>query len=201
SPPHSASVTQTRLPEFKTLVRRAMLRQLSRQEVLEILAAQYELFVKTSGHSPDFIDSHLHVHQLPVVMDVLIDFVQRLPFGQRPYIRNSWMAMAELRRQGLPWLKAMLIGVFGARLNKKLREHDLATNIGFAGIYDFNKWAEYPQLFPKFAACLQAPNGILVTHPGFDDDWRRCEFGTLQSFHGRPNRFIYGTATSAIPFP
>jgi predicted glycoside hydrolase/deacetylase ChbG (UPF0249 family) len=187
--PLSAPLDKTRLPEFKTLFRRAGLRMLQHGEVTGLLAAQYELFVKKAGRAPDYIDGHLHAHQLPVVAGALVDFVRQLPADRRPYVRNTRLDTRELRREKLPSLKAGFIGSFGRRLERRLRAAGVATNDGFSGIYDFKEWARYAEFFPKFAACLPEQNGILVTHPGFDEDWRRSEFEMLKKNGGGLNRF------------
>jgi predicted glycoside hydrolase/deacetylase ChbG (UPF0249 family) len=187
--PLSFPLETTKLPQFKTLFRRAILRRLKHKEITSLLAAQYELFVQKAGRTPDYIDGHLHAHQLPVVAAALVDFVCKLPAATRPYIRNTRLSTEDLRREKLPRLKAGFIGSFGTRLERRLRAKSIATNTGFSGIYDFNDWRRYPEFFPKFIACLPEKNGILVTHPGFDEDWRRSEFETLQKYTGGLNRF------------
>jgi hypothetical protein len=187
--PLSAPLDTTKLPAFKTLFRRTVLRTLKHEEVTRLLVAQHELFVKKAGRAPDYIDGHLHAHQLPVVAGALVDFVKQLPADKRPYVRNTRLDTGELRRKKLPSVKAGFIGSFGRRLEQKLRAAGVATNDGFSGIYDFKEWARYAEFFPKFAACLPGKNGILVTHPGFDEDWRRSEFETLKKYGGGLNRF------------
>lgn len=188
--PLSPPLEKTLLPQFNSLFRRALLGRIRCREITALLAAQYELFVQKAGRAPDYIDGHLHAHQLPGVAAALVDFVRQLPAGRRPYIRNTRLSTGDLRREKLPRLKAGLIGTFGARLEKKLRAAGVATNNGFSGIYDFKEWRRYPEFFPKFAACLPEQNGILVTHPGCDEDWRRSEFETLQKYAGELNRFV-----------
>jgi hypothetical protein len=189
NPPLSPPLDKTPLPEFKTLFRRALFRSLKRAEITSLLAAQYQLFVNKAGRAPDYIDGHLHAHQLPVVAGALADFVRQLPADRRPYVRNTRLCTRELRKQNLPSLKAGFIGAFGKRLERRLQVAGVPTNDGFSGIYDFKEWRRYPEFFPKFAACLPGKNGILVTHPGFDEDWRRSEFETLQKYSGVPDRF------------
>jgi len=190
--PMSAPLKGFALPEFGKLFRRTVLRQLKREEILHLLDAQYGLFLAKACRVPHYIDGHLHAHQLPVIADVLVEFVMKLPEGNRPYIRNTRLSTGQLREKKLPWLKAGFIGTFGARLEKKLRAAKIRTNDGFSGIYDFNDWKRYGEFFPKFTECLPQKNGILVTHPGFDEDWRRSEFETLQKFSGGANRFVRG---------
>ena len=184
SPPH--------FPAYGDFLRRALLGRVGARESFLQVSAQYELFLKKCGRRPDFIDGHLHVHQLPGVRDGLIEFVLSLPADARPYLRNTGEPLANLRRARLPWLKAAFIGAFGKRMLARLRAAGLPTNDGFAGIYDFRKWRRYPEYFPRFAACLSDRNGILVVHPGGREDWRRQEFATLREFPfapGTPNRF------------
>ena len=190
--PLSPPLKMVELTEFGKLFRRAILGQTKREEVSLLLETQYELFVKKSGRTPDYIDGHLHAHQLPVIGETLAKFVMNLPEGKRPYIRNTRLSTGQLRQKNLPWLKAGFIGAFGSRLEKQLRAAKIRTNDGFSGIYDFKDWNRYAEFFLKFVECLPEKNGILVTHPGFDEDWRRSEFETLQKFSGATNRFVRG---------
>ena len=92
----------------------------------------------------------------------------------------------------MPWLKSWLLGIFGAAIRKELLAARLLTNQGFAGIYDFRRWSRYPDYLTAFIGCLPAPNGMLVVHPGAEEDWRRQEFSALRRFAfppGEPHRF------------
>jgi len=97
----------------------------------------------------------------------------------------------------------------------ELSKAGVATNQGFAGVYDFRKWRQYPGYLPGFASCLVEPRGILVVHPGREADWRRQEYYTLKEFafpsgslnrfeerptRTEPNHRTGGTPTRAIPF-
>jgi hypothetical protein len=180
------------LPAFGTIFRQSLLGQIRANEIRSEIAAQYELFLKKCGRPPDYIDGHLHAHQLPGIREGLIEFVSTLPAKSRPYIRNTCEPVKNLRKHRLPWLKAAFIGGFGARMQSELRSADISTNDGFAGIYDFKNYRHYPEYFPGFAACLQRKNGILVVHPGHIENWRRSEFEFLRdssSAFGTPNRF------------
>lgn len=176
---------------FGQCLRGTMLRSVGRQELLHEVKTQYDLFVSKTGTRPDYIDGHLHVHQVPAVRETLIEFVQALPQQDRPYIRNTYLATAVLRRQRLPWMKAWSIGIFGAPMARRLREAGLRTNEGFAGIYDFTSAPDFAGYLPRFANCLKHSTGILVVHPGKRDDWRSREFETLRSapLEVRLNRF------------
>lgn len=179
-------------PKYKTVAQQALLGKIRPQEMEPLIAEQYQLFIEKCGRRPDFIDGHLHTHQLPGVREGLLKFILSLPTNERPYIRNTRMPIWKIFCKRLPWLKAYFIGVFGQRMWKDLHQSGLRTNEGFSGIYDFKNWPTYRKLLPKFAECLPHPNGILVTHPGHEEEWRREEFKTLQEISftgGSPNRF------------
>lgn len=184
----------SRYPTFGTLLRRALLGRLRADEVFKHVADQYELFVRKSGRKPDHIDGHLHVHQLPAVSRGFVDFVLTLTPQDRPYVRNTCTTVGKIRRAGLPWIKAGLISRLGVRMKRALRASGLPTNQEFSGIYNFADWRRYPEMFPKFAACLHDSNDILVVHPGRTESWRKSEFETLREYSlsdFRLNRFQY----------
>ncbi len=190
--PLSLLPPENQLPDFKSLFLRALSGMVRSQNIRRQVAVQHELFIAKCGRRPDFIDGHLHVHQLPGVRQGLLDFVSGLPPEGRPYLRNTGLPVRELRRRKLPWLKAGLIGAFGARMQRASHAAGVPSNDGFAGIYDFKNWRRYPEYLPKFADCLRHPNGMLVVHPGLEEDWRRQEFESLRD-HAPPaerlNRF------------
>jgi hypothetical protein len=180
------------LPSFGTVAWRALRGQTQPQEIAGQASAQYQLFVEKFGRRPDFIDGHLHLHQLPRIREGLLQFVQTLPANCRPYIRNTYLPWREIRSRRLPWVKQALIGTFGARTLQQLRAAGVPTNDGFAGIYPFGDCRRYREYLPRFVGCLSKPNGILVVHPGRDEDWRRHEFTALRDFAFPPgtlNRF------------
>lgn len=179
------------LGSFRGLLGRS-LRRAGLGEVAAIVAAQYELFLRKCDARPDFVDGHLHAHQLPGVARAVEEFVLSLPTESRPYVRNTHLPLPELRSRGLPWLKAGAIGMLGGRMRHRLERAGIRTNQGFAGVYDFRRFREYPRYFPRFLECLPDPRGILVVHPGCGEDWREQELATLREFPfvpGMLNRF------------
>jgi predicted glycoside hydrolase/deacetylase ChbG (UPF0249 family) len=182
-----------RLPSFKALIYQAMLGHVQPENVQSQVAAQYELFVEKCGRRPDYLDGHLHAHQLPGVRRGLLNFVLSLPVDGRPYIRNTKAPLKKIWSRRLPWVKAAAIGAFGSQIYREIRLAGLSTNEGFAGIYDFRRGTRYCEYLPAFMQCLNDRNGILVVHPGHREDWRRREFAALNESTfaaGVLNRFL-----------
>lgn len=151
------------------LSRALHLRKVRLQEASEHLNRQWDTFVRELGQAPAFIDGHHHVHQLPVVRDAVLEFVATFPSSERPWIRTCWEAPARLLSRRISPLKAIAIGWYGRSLRRRCKAHDIKTNSGFAGIYDFNKGMSFPSLMRRFMR--DAVDGtVIMCHPGFIDD-------------------------------
>jgi hypothetical protein len=188
--PDTTSLHQ--FPPYSIVLRAALRGKVEPQQVARQAAVQYELFLEKCGRRPDFIDGHLHVHQLPGVREGLLLFLSGLSADCRPYVRNTGISLLEVWRRRLPWIKTAAVSFFGKRMDVQLRRQGTRTNDGFAGIYDFGNWRKYGGYLPGFVASLPQPNGILVVHPGKAEAWRQQEFKALSEFNfpnGLPNRF------------
>ncbi|WP_124553631.1 ChbG/HpnK family deacetylase [Methylophilus methylotrophus] len=117
------------------LVLRCLSGILSKQAVAENIQQQLDAFERALDTPPDYVDGHLHVHQLPVIRDALISVLQQrygqLPDSERPWLRISSPPVGS-------GLKARMIHWLGAQ---KLKQ--LANAAGFRvspvllGVYDF----------------------------------------------------------------
>ena len=64
-------------------------RRLDQRPLRDEIATQCARFEDATGHAPDYVDGHQHVHQLPQIRDALID-VLRTRYGSRlPWLRIS----------------------------------------------------------------------------------------------------------------
>jgi predicted glycoside hydrolase/deacetylase ChbG (UPF0249 family) len=163
---------------YASIVRSALLRRINLNEVKRALEMQYDTFRQLLGRDPDFIDSHLHVHQLPGVREVLLEFVQNIPEKRRPYLRNTAMGWRQIAQQGHSQGKCAAIGWFGSQFKRKLQERGLSTNQAFSGVYNFSEWSQYTARFPGFVEQLNTSNGLLMTHPGFEEPFKHATIFT-----------------------
>lgn len=176
--------------DFRQLLRRALAGRIQAAEVTLEIAAQYRRFLDLFGRPPDFIDSHLHVHQFPGIRAGLLKFLLDLPPGRRPYVRNTWAPPSKILRQRVAILKSFPISLFGRKMKALLKAHGIATNEGFAGIYDYRFHRSFPGYLAQFVRSMEPGNAILMVHPGLVEDWRRTEYnillrtGVLPKIHG-----------------
>ena len=177
---------------FSGLLGTCLQHRIDRDDVAREVAAQYAMFVAAAGRPPDFLDSHLHVHQFPCIRDGVLQFLQALPPQAMPYVRNTAMPVSKILRQRVAFFKCLAIGYFGCTFRYALDKQRVPTNRGFAGVYAYGHQGPYSSKLRQFIAHMEDQNGILVTHPGRNEPWRNAEYEALRDadrLAGRTNRF------------
>ena len=148
------------------LLARAYMRTLSKRAIAEQIETQLDLFERHLGRSPDFIDGHLHVHQFPMIRDLLIQIVQRRYAQQLPWLRDTRPSALPGHLPYMQRLKAWLIGALGAKSLARLAQRaGVQSNQSFAGAYDFDR--PHPAYETMLCAWLEqaGPNLLLMVHP------------------------------------
>ncbi|WP_077034858.1 ChbG/HpnK family deacetylase [Pelomonas sp. KK5] len=149
------------------------------------IRAQLDAFEDLLGRSPDFVDGHQHVHQLPVIRDELLHELARRA-APPPWLRST------RRARGLPLspverFKGWFIERLGAQALAQLaREQGLMQNRRLLGVYDFAGGpARYAALLDVWVAAAR-PGDLLMCHPSGAHDAgdplsaaRRSEFAVL----------------------
>jgi chitin disaccharide deacetylase len=141
------------------LIARGYLHLLAPSQVRTAVQRQCDEFEKAMGCTPDFIDGHQHVHQLPVVREVLLETLALRYAAHRIWVRNTVPAHRQWRGKAL-----ILKHLGGMALAKQLMKAKIATNQGFAGVYGFDT-ANYSGQVDEWLK--QARMGMLMMcHPG-----------------------------------
>ena len=153
---------------LRSLIARSLLHLLDDGALRAQIAAQLDAFEDALGHAPAFVDGHQHVHQLPVVRDVLLaELAQRYP-RHRPWLRAT---------RALPWrsagigaanaFKAATIQSLGARaFVRSARRLGFARNRRLLGVYGFDgDAAHYLGLLRAWLRAAQ-DGDLLMCHAG-----------------------------------
>lgn len=144
-----------------------LMRCYSRQwdkQIIEIeLQAQLNHFMDVMGCFPKFIDGHEHIHQLPVIRNVLLKLLKGYP--PTFFCRSTTTQYTDLlNKKAFP--KRQLIALLGGlSFQRLLVKHHLPHNTHFAGIYDFKKAKQYRTYFQNFLKMIR-PSGLIMCHPG-----------------------------------
>jgi len=174
------------------LFRKGLCGRLDPSDVAREAGAQFERFTAFAGRPPDYLDSHLHVHQFAGVREGVLQFFATLDPETAPYIRNTAMTLRKIIRQGVSPLKCYAIGQSGRAFQRAVRKRGWKTNGGFAGVYAYDGYTSYPDHLERFVVNMEGEDGILMTHPGEVESWRRIEYETLRDagiLAGRVDRF------------
>jgi chitin disaccharide deacetylase len=153
------------------LVLRSLSGLLSTQKVMANIKQQLDAFEDALHTPPDYIDGHLHVHQLPVIREALITILQHryghLAPAKRPWLRISSPPVGS-------GLKARMIHWLGA---EKLKQ--LAKAAGFSvspvllGVYDFQgdaaayqaRWLYWARQLKQVVIAEKDLPPVLMCHP------------------------------------
>lgn len=133
----SAKTQEFYLP-LSALIRNAYLRRLDRGVVTEQIRRQLDRFEAVFGRRPDFVDGHQHVHQLPVIRDLLLDILkQRYHQVGLPWLRNT-RSIKLVGPAAKYRAKAAIIQGLGSSTTARRAVRDgFRGNARFAGVYDF----------------------------------------------------------------
>lgn len=123
--------------------------------------AQLDLFIETMGCLPDFIDGHHHVHQFPVIRQIILDLYEQRLRQNRTYIRSTYPAISLPEYQ----LKTKVLALTGGRkLQLQLVQRGIPHNSYFSGIYDIADGTDYRGLFRRLLALVES-NTLIMCHP------------------------------------
>lgn len=141
------------------LIARAYLRQLDAAALRAEIRAQFDAFEQHLDRPPAYVDGHQHVHQLPVVRDLLVQEVaRRYPAG------TLWLRATHAGLRADP--KAQVIAGLGARaLSHLAQRQGLRQNARLLGVYDFTGGTE--RYCARLARWLHAARDgdLLMCHP------------------------------------
>lgn len=139
--------------------------QLPLARIGDSLRRQFDAFVEQWGRPPEYIDGHQHVHQLPVIRDLLLEALAE--YGWRPWLRVTRPVIPSGRpRQDF---KAHIIAALGSRaLARRCSAAGLVHDPAFGGVYGFDvDEAGYLGLLDGWLAAMPE-GGLLMCHPASD---------------------------------
>lgn len=158
-----------RLPSLKDLLILSLTSRLNRTELYEEIQRQIDRFEAVVGQTPAFLDSHHHVHQLPIIREAVLDTFQRRLLSSAAWLRYCAEPVSRIRRHATAPFRALILSHLGQVLRRKGHRLAIPGNDSFRGVRNFQEKQPYTELFQKY---LQAPqdNMLIMCHPGRVDD-------------------------------
>jgi chitin disaccharide deacetylase len=189
--PMPRSAPSGRLPPFGAMLRGSYTGRLDREELRTELARQHDAFVEGRGREPDFLDGHHHVHQLPIIRELVADLFRERLSGRNAYVRTCAEPVGAILRRRVAVGRHLSFAWPGRGLRRVLARDRIPSNRGYSGAYDFSARVPYAVLFDRFL--FEARDGMLINcHPGFVDA-ALVESDSLTAGREREYRFLSGT--------
>ena len=140
---------------------------LDRRWVERTVDRQLDRFEEIFNRAPDYVDGHLHIHQLPVIGNALLHALARRYPNDSIWIRDT-RALPGVER-GWPWadrFKTWAVGHLGmARLAREASALGFGLNRGFAGVYDFTgHHPDFMDMMDSWLALCKS-GSLIMTHP------------------------------------
>lgn len=148
-----------RLPTLAVLLARAHTGLIPLAAVQSEVEAQWWRFVEQTGTTPQHMDGHQHVHQLPRVREALFAAIDHL--GVRPAMRST----ASLIGPGCGFKRWVIRHTGAWQLQQQLQQRDLLHNTVLVGTHDF-RGNDYQAWMCAWLATLPQTGGLLYCHPG-----------------------------------
>lgn len=147
------------LPSVGHLILRSHLHAIPRAAIEQELHAQWQAFYAAFGKTPDFIDGHQHVHDLPGIRDAVL--AKAHTQNNAPWIRNT----GSIRGNRYAFKRRVIEFTGGRTLQRQLRQQKLRSNAVLLGVYDFTP-RDYRALMQSWLTRLPATGGLIFCHPG-----------------------------------
>lgn len=185
-----------RLPALPGLIMRAVARRLDTVEIAAELTAQIDRFEEFWGAPPAFLDGHHHVHQLPVIRDVVLDLCNTRLAESNVWLRRCTQPFTRIVRTGTAIRRAALISALGWRFNSLATKTGIPGNRHLAGVRDFTGEPAYADLMRRWLGNA-APGTLIMCHPGWVDD-ALVAADSLTAPREEEYRFLAGDGFAAL---
>lgn len=142
---------------LKKVLALSYLRQWNKINLEQQLQKQFDLFEQGLKQIPDFIDGHQHIHQFPVIRDLILEIVAKRYANEKPWIRNTLPAKLNFNFKALS-----LVALGGLNFKKQLQYQTISTNHGFLGVYNFT--GDYELQMKKWLQQAKS-HSLIMCHP------------------------------------
>lgn len=159
---------------LSSILLKTYLRRFNHKEVTHNIKKQFDDFEDCFNQSPTFVDGHQHVHQFPMIRDILINEITQRSNDDAPIAARNTKPI-------MPDFKSHIIYTLGGhRWQALCRQHNIWVNDTFAGVYNFdasiaqlqNLWKIWiQQSLPSTPSTdgSQQPKHLIMCHPALPD--------------------------------
>jgi predicted glycoside hydrolase/deacetylase ChbG (UPF0249 family) len=164
------------------LITRAFLSTLDQQVLLAEAEAQIEHFVHHFGKLPNYLDGHHHIHQFPIIRNVVLTLYKKYFKEENIALR---LASPDCQFLDIIFnLKKIIIRLSSFSFKDSLKKLHIPHNSSFSGIYNF-KPSDYRKHFLYFLSQVRE-DGLIMCHPALspqtNDSYEKARYLEYQYF-------------------
>jgi hypothetical protein len=149
-------------PGLTGLLARTYTRTIFVPVLLADIRDQLTRFEDAMGRAPAFVDGHRHVHQFPVVRELLVEEISRRYPEEPPWIRCTAPGP---RRGADGWKAGVIHALGGASLAGLAARHGIPVSRRLLGVYDFSGDAlDYQRRLSEWISACRTGD-VLMCHP------------------------------------
>ncbi|MCZ0933137.1 MAG: ChbG/HpnK family deacetylase [Oligoflexia bacterium] len=150
---------------LRALIKKAYLGNLKKQDIIQEIRAQMEMFSKNLGVLPNYIDGHEFCHHLPIVREALIDIAKEFHFKKNNiYIRVFHTGKLPLLKNSIFWLSNRLASFPSKKLITLLKKEGISFN---SRLFGFHPYCWDPdKYFDYYFQMKPSKQDIFFCHPG-----------------------------------
>ena len=158
---------------FNKLIKNILFNNVKIDVLSKEIEKQIYYFLLLTKKLPDFIDGHQHIHQLPLIRDILPKICSKIFINQNFYIR---VCRFPIKQSILHKLKpkmilgSFLINMYSTASIKQLNLFKIKSNNYLLGYHNYNKEILYHFVFEQYLKLSISKNDIFFTHPGYIDN-------------------------------
>jgi predicted glycoside hydrolase/deacetylase ChbG (UPF0249 family) len=156
------------LPSLGRLLALGVAGGLDVAEIAAEVSRQIDRFEQVTGHPPDFIDGHQHVHVVPGVRVAFMRAVTSRFVAERPLIRDPADRATAIFARGGAVAKALFVAALARGFRVRARAAGFPSNSGFAGFSRFATSSPFERELERFFIRAGSAH-MVMCHPGYPD--------------------------------
>lgn len=150
---------------LSSLIKKSYLKQLKKQEIIQEIRLQMELFKNSMGCMPDYVDGHEFCHHFPIVREALIDIAEEFHFREKNlYIRVFRPGKLPFLKNGIFWIFNYLAAFPSNKLTALLKHRNISFNSRLLGFHPY--LMEPKKYFDYYLQTKPSEKDIFFCHPG-----------------------------------
>lgn len=142
---------------LKQLIINTWLRRLPKEKIALAIEKQLDLFEEKIGQAPIFIDGHQHVHQFPMIREILLHSAQKR-YSSSIAMRSTKPAQAGIKSK-------VIYALGGKHFEALCHKAQFSMNQRFAGAYDFKADEEKIRQLWYDWLTNSSPGDLIMCHP------------------------------------